>query len=206
VILLICVSKTIRFLIWSAIKEFMVKTASIHQLKTGQKAPFFELKGTDGKKYSLDDFSSRLFLVVFICNHCPYVKARIADIINLQSKFKTSDLQVVGINSNDPNYQDEGFENMINFANNHKLNFPYLIDDTQDIAKAYGATCTPDPFLFNEERKLVFHGKINDALEPEMIPKIAVMENNVVKILKGERIERDFDPSIGCSIKWKNYD
>jgi peroxiredoxin len=183
----------------------MVKTASIHQLKTGQNAPFFELEGTDGKKYSLYDFSSRLLVVVFICNHCPYVKARIADIINLQSKFKTSELQVVGINSNDPNYQDEGFENMIKFANNHKLNFPYLIDDTQDIAKAYGATCTPDPFLFNEERKLVFHGRINDALEPEMIPKIAVMENNVVKILKGERIERDFDPSIGCSIKWKNY-
>ena len=93
---------------------------------------------------------------------------------------------------------------MIKFANERKLNFPYLIDDTQYIAKSYGAVCTPDPFLFDEQRRLVFHGKINDAVEPEMTSKIQVMENNIRKILKGEKIEKDFDPSIGCSIKWKN--
>jgi hypothetical protein len=93
---------------------------------------------------------------------------------------------------------------MIKFAREFKLNFPYLIDDSQDIAKAYGAVCTPDPFLFDAERKLVFHGKINDAVEPEIAPKVPVMENNVRKILSGEKIEKDFDPSIGCSIKWKN--
>jgi peroxiredoxin len=143
-------------------------------------------------------------LVVFICNHCPYVRARIGDIVNLQSLFKTSELQVVAINSNDPNYEREGFDNMIKFAREYKLNFPYLIDDTQLIAKAYGAVCTPDPFLFDQERRLVFHGRINDALEPEMTPKVSVMENNVRKVLRGEKIENDFDPSIGCSIKWKN--
>jgi peroxiredoxin len=184
----------------------MVKTASSPQvLKTGSRAPDFTLKGVDGMMHSLQDYKSKATLVVFICNHCPYVKARISDIVALQSTFKTSDeLQVIGINSNDPNYKDEGFDNMLIFANEYKLNFPYLIDESQDVARAYGAVCTPDPFLFNADRRLVFHGRINDALEPEAKPTIPVMENNIRKLLRGERIEKDFDPSIGCSIKWKN--
>lgn len=183
----------------------MVKTASSPQvLKTGSKAPDFKLKGIDGKMHSLADYSkSKALLVVFICNHCPYVKARIGDIVALQSKFSPSELQVVGINSNDPNYQDEGFDNMVKFAKTYRLNFPYLIDDSQDVARAYGAVCTPDPFLFDADRRLVFHGRINDALEPEAIPRVPVMENNVRKLLIGEKIEKDFDPSVGCSIKWK---
>lgn len=184
----------------------MVKTASSPQvLKTGSIAPDFGLKGTDGKIHSLGDYKSKAALVVFICNHCPYVKARIGDIVALQSQFKPSELQVIGINSNDPDYTEEGFENMIVFADQHKLNFPYLIDESQDIARAYGAVCTPDPFLLDIDRKLVFHGRINDALEPEANPTVPVMENNVRKLLRGENIEKDFDPSIGCSIKWKNY-
>ncbi len=151
----------------------------------------------------MHDYKSRATLVVFICNHCPYVKARIGDIVALQSKFKPSELQVIGINSNDPNYKDEGFDNMVTFAKDHRLNFPYLIDDSQDIARAYGAVCTPDPFLFFDG-KLAFHGRINDALDPEAKPTVPVMENNVRKLLKGERLEKDFDPSIGCSIKWKS--
>ena len=182
----------------------MVKTESSPQvLRTSSRAPDFTLKGVDGSMHSLGDYKSKAALVVFICNHCPYVKARIGDIVELQSKFKPSELQVIGINSNDPNYNDEGFDNMVTFAKDHRLNFPYLIDDGQDIARAYGAVCTPDPFLFFDGR-LAFHGRINDALEPEARPKVQVMENNVRKLLKGERLEKDFDPSIGCSIKWKN--
>jgi peroxiredoxin len=197
--------KAAQYLISLVPKVDVVKTISSQVLNTGEKSPDFQLKGVDNKIYSLKDFdSSNSLLVVFVCNHCPYVRARIGDIVNLQSMFKTSDLQVVGINSNDPTYEGEGFDNMIKFAREYKLNFPYLIDDTQVVAKAYGAVCTPDPFLFDKERKLVFHGRINDALEPEMTPKVSVMENNVRKVLKGEKIEKDFDPSIGCSIKWKN--
>ena len=182
----------------------MVKTSSSPQvLKTGTTAPNFTLKGVDGKMHSLQDYKSKTTVIVFICNHCPYVKARIQDIISLQSKFKPSELQVIGINSNDPNYTEEGYDNMILFAKGHRLNFPYLIDDSQDIARAYGAVCTPDPFLFLNG-KLAYHGRINDALEPEAKPAIPIMENNVRKLLKGERLEKDFDPSIGCSIKWKN--
>jgi peroxiredoxin len=182
----------------------MVKTASTQVLRTGQKSPHFRLKGIDDKMHSLDDFNSKSLLVVFICNHCPYVIARIGDIINLQSTFKPSELQVIGVNSNDPDYEGEGFENMVRFARQYKINFPYLIDDSQDVARAYGAVCTPDPFLFDIEHKLVFHGRINDALEPGMTPNISIMESNVRKVLQGEKIEKDFDPSIGCSIKWKN--
>jgi peroxiredoxin len=182
----------------------MVKTASSPQvLRTSDVAPGFSLKGVDGRTHSLSDYKSSATLVVFICNHCPYVKARIRDIVSLQSKFRPSELQVIGINSNDPNYQDEGFDNMVRFAKEYDLNFPYLIDDSQQVARSYGAVCTPDPFLLDSNRRLVFHGKINDALEPEATPKVPVMENNVRRILKGERIEKDFDPSIGCSIKWK---
>jgi peroxiredoxin len=182
----------------------MVKTESSPQvLRTGSMAPDFTLKGVDGRLHSLYDYKSKAVLVVFICNHCPYVKARIGDFVVLQSKFRPSELQVIGINSNDPNYMDEGFDNMVAFAKEHSLNFPYLIDDSQGIARAYGAVCTPDPFLF-VDGKLAFHGRINDALEPESRPKVPVMENNVRKLLKGERLEKDFDPSIGCSIKWKN--
>jgi peroxiredoxin len=183
----------------------MARTASSPQvLTTGSKAPDFKLKGVEGKEHSLRNYESKSTLVVFICNHCPYVKARISDIVALQSKFGTSDLQVIGINSNDPNYEGEGFDNMLKFSNEHNLNFPYLIDENQDVARAYGAVCTPDPFLFDSERRLAFHGKINDALEPETKPTVPVMENNVHKLIRGEKIEKDFDPSIGCSIKWKN--
>jgi peroxiredoxin len=182
----------------------MAKTLSSQTLKKNNTAPSFRLMGTDNNFHSLEDYRSKCLLTVFICNHCPYVKARIGDLVTLQSRFPESELQIVGINSNDPSYQDEGFENMVKFSKENNLNFPYLIDDTQQIARSYGAVCTPDPFLFDQNRRLVFHGKINDAMEPEMTPQINVMENNIRKILNGEIIEKDFDPSIGCSIKWKS--
>jgi len=182
----------------------MAKTLSSQTLKKNDSAPSFRLMGTDDKFYSLEDFRSKSLLIVFICNHCPYVKARIGDLVTLQSRFPKSELQIVGINSNDPSYQDEGFENMIKFSKENNLNFPYLIDDTQQIARSYGAVCTPDPFLFDQNRNLVFHGKINDAMEPEMTPQVHVMGNNIKRLLDGKSIEKDFDPSIGCSIKWKS--
>jgi peroxiredoxin len=181
----------------------MVKTESSNTLKTGQLAPQFRLRGTDGNTYSLENFSeSKTLLVVFICNHCPYVKARIGDLVQLRSKLSTDELTIVGINSNDPNYENEGYDNMIKFGRQYKLNFPYLIDESQTIAKSYGAVCTPDPFLFDDTRRLVYHGRINDAVDPQMSPKIPILEDNVKRLLSGNVIEKDFFPSIGCSIKW----
>ncbi len=167
-------------------------------------APAFTLKGVDGKSHSLSDYKSKATLVVFMCNHCPYVKARIREIIELQSKFNPSELQIIGINSNDPNYEDEGFDNMVKFAKQYNVNFPYLVDENQDVARTYGAVCTPDPFLFDASGNLAFHGRINDAMEPEAKPTVPVMENSVRALLSGKKIEKDFDPSIGCSIKWKS--
>lgn len=181
----------------------MVRTESINTLEIGQPAPHFKLRGTDGKTYSLIDFSeSKALLVVFICNHCPYVKARIGDLVQIQSKFSIDELATIGINSNDPNYENEGFDNMIKFGKEYKLNFPYLIDETQTIARSYGAVCTPDPFLFDDNRKLAYHGRINDAVDPQMSPKIPILENNVMRLISGNAIEKNFFPSIGCSIKW----
>ena len=182
----------------------MVKTESSQRLKTGEKAPDFNLIGIDGKLYSLNDFNSKTLLIIFISNHCPFVKARIRDIIDLQYKFNNDELQIVGINSNDPNYEGEGFDNMKKFSKENNFTFPYLIDETQEIAKTYGAVCTPDPYLFDQEKKLVFHGKINDADNPEKASTRAIMRENIQKLLKDEKIVNDFDPSIGCSIKWKS--
>lgn len=181
----------------------MVKTESTNTLKIGQLAPQFRLKGIDGNTYSLENIlESKALLVVFICNHCPYVKARIGDLVQLQSKFSTDELTVLGINSNDPKYENEGFDNMIKFGREYKLNFPYLIDETQTVARSYGAVCTPDPFLFDDKRRLAYHGRINDAVDPQMSPKIPIIEDNVKRLLSGNAIEKDFFPSIGCSIKW----
>lgn len=182
----------------------MVKTESSQRLKTGEKAPDFNLIGIDGKLYSLNDFNSKTLLIIFISNHCPFVKARIRDIIDLQNKFNNDELRIIGINSNDPNYEGEGFDNMKKFSKEYNIPFPYLLDETQEIAKKYGAVCTPDPYLFDKEKKLVFHGKINDGDNPEKVSTRAIMRENIEKLLKDEKILNDFDPSIGCSIKWKS--
>jgi peroxiredoxin len=182
----------------------MAKTFSNQTLKIGERAPTFELKGVDNNVYSLTKHESECILVVFMCNHCPYVRARIRDISGLQQRFSSKELQIIGINSNDPDYDGEGFDNMVVFAKKNELNFPYVIDDTQQIARMYGATCTPDPFLFDSQLRLVFHGRINDATEPDMQPTDPVMEKNIRRILNGEKVEKAFDPSVGCSIKWKD--
>jgi len=182
----------------------MVLLESQIKLKTGDQAPDFELMGIDDKKHSLKDYENyEGLLVVFMCNHCPYVKAKIDAIKEIHDKFKDS-IALVGINSNDAvKYPDDSFENMKTVASEKGIRFDYLVDDTQEIAKKYGAMCTPDPFLFNKDRKIVFHGRIDDAMKPEDVATEKTMINNIIKLLDGQKIEKDFDPSIGCSIKWK---
>ncbi|GFN41187.1 MAG: alkyl hydroperoxide reductase [Marine Group I thaumarchaeote] len=182
----------------------MVLLESQIKLKTGDQAPDFDLIGIDDKNHSLNDYKDYDgLLVLFTCNHCPYVKAKVEAIKEIHEKFKDK-VALVGINSNDPiNYPDDNFENMKKTAQEKGIKFDYLVDDTQEIAKKYGATCTPDPFLFNKERKLVFHGRIDNAMNLEDTATEKTMINNIEKLLAGEKIEKDFDPSIGCSIKWK---
>ncbi len=173
------------------------------KLGVGDSAPDFKLKGIDGGMHSLKDLAGpEGAMIVFMCNHCPYVKARLGAIKALYEKFK-GNVPVVGINSNDLEYPGEGFENMKAFSSEMGIDFAYLIDDTQQVAKSYGATCTPDPFLFDKEMKLVYHGRINDALTLDDEPTENIMEDNITKLLNGENVEEHFLPSMGCSIKWK---
>ena len=181
----------------------MVKMESVISLKTGDKAPEFNLKGIDEKMHSLNDYSKKGLLIIFMCNHCPFVKAKIDAIKELYDRFN-DDVAIVGINSNDSiKYPDDDFESMKSVAKEKGLEIDYLVDETQEIAKKYGAVCTPDPFLFDSEKKLIFHGRIDDAMNPEAEVSEKVMINNIEKLLNGLEIEKDFDPSIGCSIKWK---
>ena len=180
----------------------MVLTQSFQKLNRGDKALDFSLKGVDDKTYSLSDFTGKEgLLVLFICNHCPYVKTKIDTIVKLQEKWKDK-VAFVGINSNDPEYEGEGMESMKAFAKERNMGFPYLLDETQEVAKAYGATCTPDPFLFDKDFNLVFHGRIGDALEPGQEVKENTMDDNITKLLSGDVISDELKPSMGCSIKW----
>ena len=172
----------------------MVKLKSLEMLKTGQKALDFSLKGIDGKTYSLNNFKdAKALLIIFMCNHCPYVKAKHETIINLQAKYKDAGLVVVGINSNESeNYPEDSFEGMVETAKEKNFNFVYLHDETQEVAKAYGASCTPDPFLFDAEQKLVYHGRLNDALEPEQEPTTADMDEAIATVLEGKKPKHEF--------------
>ncbi len=182
----------------------MVLLESQIKLKQGDKAPEFQLMGIDGKKHTLNDYNTyRGILVIFMCNHCPYVKAKVDALNELYEKYGDK-IAIVGINSNDSkDYPEDSFENMKVTAKEKRFKFDYLVDDTQEIAKKYGAICTPDPFLFNSSKQLVFHGKIDNAMKPDSIATEKTMSKNIEKLLAGEKIEKDFDPSIGCSIKWK---
>jgi len=180
----------------------MVLTQSFQKLNRGDKAPEFSLKGVDEKTYSLFDFQGKEgLLILFMCNHCPYVKAKIDAIVKLHEKHGDK-VAFVGINSNDPEYEGEGMENMKIFAKERNMQFPYLLDEIQDVAKAYGATCTPDPFLFDKDFNLVFHGRIDDALEPGQEAGENTMDENIQKLVLRQEISDELKPSMGCSIKW----
>lgn len=182
----------------------MVLLESQIKLKAGDIAPEFELLGIDDKKHSLNDYTNHKgILVIFMCNHCPYVKAKVGALNELYDKFG-KEIAIIGINSNDStDYPEDSFEAMKETAKEKGFGFDYLVDETQEIAKKYGAMCTPDPFLFNDKKELVFHGRIDNAMKPDDEATEKTMINNMAKLLAGEQIEKSFDPSIGCSIKWK---
>lgn len=173
-------------------------------LKIGLMAPDFNLPATDGKKYSLNTFADKKALViVFSCNHCPYVQAYENRIIEIQKDY-AKDVQVVAISSNeDENYPEDSFENMKARALMKKFNFPYLHDETQNVAKAYGATHTPEIFLFDKERKLVFHGKIDDNWQEPNAVRSKYLRNAIDELLSGKQISVPETFTIGCTIKWR---
>lgn len=173
-------------------------------LEIGSKAPELNLKGTDGKFYSLDLFSDKKALVVvFSCNHCPYVQAYEDRIKSIQEDY-VKDLQVIAVNSNDDvKYPEDSFEQMIERGVTKKFNFPYLRDEDQSVARKFGATHTPEIFLFNSEHKLAFHGKVDDNWQNESLVRSKYLRNAIEELLAGKAISVPETFTIGCTIKWK---
>lgn len=174
-------------------------------IKIGAAMPKFNLQGTDGEKYSSGKFADKKgVIVIFSCNHCPYVQAYEERIIAIQYDYGHRGVQVIAVNSNDDGaYPEDSFENMIVRAKEKNFNFPYLRDDTQHLAKAFGATHTPEIFLFNEEKKLVFHGKIDDNWNDQKSIKNKYLRNALDEMLEGKEISVPETFTIGCTIKWK---
>jgi peroxiredoxin len=170
----------------------------------GWKARDFALKGTDGKTYALADVRGpKGTLVVFICNHCPYVKASIGRIVAEAKALREIGIGTIAIMPNDTaTYREDSFENMQAFAERHGFTFPYVIDETQEVARAYGAQCTPDFFGFNAQDALQYRGRL-DASRTTVVPgarrDLFEAMRQVVETGAGPPEQM---PSMGCSIKW----
>jgi peroxiredoxin len=171
----------------------------------GWKARDFALKGTDGKTYSLSDVRGpQGTLVTFICNHCPYVKAVIGRLVEEAKALRAIGIGTIAINANDArSYPEDSFDNMKVFASKHGFPFPYVVDDTQEIARAYNAQCTPDFFGFNANDELQYRGRL-DASRTSLIPNARRELYEAMKqVAESGSGPQEQTPSIGCSIKWR---
>ena len=176
-----------------------------NNLNIGSKAPDFNLTATDGKNYSLSSFEDKeALIVIFSCNHCPYVQAYEDRIKKLQDDYKEKGIIVIAINPNeDVNYPDDSFENMKERAAEQNFNFLYLRDEDQSVARAYDATHTPEIFLFDKNRRLAFHGKIDDNWQDPTKVQNHYLRNALDELLEGKEISVPETFTIGCTIKWK---
>jgi peroxiredoxin len=175
-------------------------------LPLGTKAPSFRLPDPHGKLISSDSFSSApALLVAFICNHCPYVKHIRASFAAFAKEYQTHGVAIVGINSNDvANYPDDSPEKMAEEIVAAGYTFPYLYDESQEVAKAYRAACTPDFFLFDREQRLVYRGQYDDSRPKNNLPVTgADLREALDAVLAGRAVAEDQKPSVGCGIKWK---
>lgn len=184
----------------------MVRTNST-MLPLGTKAPEFSLVSVDGQTYSLDSFAeAKALLVIFMCNHCPYV-IHIADYLaSLANEYQQQGVAVVGISSNDVSkYPQDSPEQMVHEAEQRGYTFPYLYDETQEVAKAYRAACTPDFFVFDANHELAYRGQMDDSRPKTDHPKPltgADLRRALDAVLAGEPVPGEQIPSLGCNIKW----
>lgn len=175
------------------------------KFKLGIPAPDYSLRGVDGKSYTLSSFKDKKVLVImFICNHCPYVKAIEDRILAFAQDYSPRSVQVVGICANDPtDYPEDSPENLRKQWQEKNYGFPYLVDETQEVAKAYGAVCTPDIYVFDSARTLAYHGQFdNNWQDPRKVTRRDLKEA-VEALLQGKSPSKEQTPSMGCSIKWK---
>ena len=183
----------------------MAKTASI-MVALGIAAPDFVLPDTHGRAVALGDFADAPgLLVIFMCNHCPFVIHIRAELVRSVKRYQGKGLAVVAISSNDAEaFPQDGPEAMVRAVEEFGYTFPYLFDEAQSIAKAYEAACTPDFFLFDQERRLVYRGQFDGSRPGNDVPVTgADLEAAVEALAAGDAISLDQKPSIGCNIKWK---
>ncbi len=184
----------------------MARTPSTMMLELGTSAPEFSLPSTDGATVSLADFSdAKALLVMFICNHCPFVVHIREELAKIGRDFTEAGLAVTAISSNDAqNYPDDSPEKMKSESDLAGYTFPYLYDETQSIAKAYRASCTPDFFLFDADHKLVYRGQLDGSRPGNGVPVTGSdLRAAIEKTLAGKAVSDEQTPSIGCNIKWK---
>jgi peroxiredoxin len=177
-------------------------------LELGTQAPAFALKDVvGGALVRRDDFAGRPLLVMFICNHCPYVKHLADELARFARQYQARRLAIVGISSNDPvSHPDDAPDKMAAEASARGYSFPYLFDETQEIAHAYRAACTPDFFLFDNEHRLVYRGQFDSTRprkQPPETPTGEDLRRAVDALLAGRPIPEKQYPSLGCNIKWK---
>ena len=172
-------------------------------LGLGSKAPDFELVGVDGRKYTLASFSGKQVLVViFSCNHCPYVKDYEDRMVAVQQDYDSKGVQLVAINSNDEKaYPEDSLAQMIVRAREKHFNFPYLRDQDQTVVGRYGAVCTPHAFAFDNSRRLVYRGRIDDSRDPLKV-KSSDLRNALDDLTAGREVRVPDTRPFGCSIKW----
>ncbi len=173
-------------------------------LPIGAKAPDFTLVGVDGKTYRLADFDAPVLVYVQGCNHCPYVIAYLDRLEELATSYRDRGVQFVMVNSNDPaTYPNDAFEPMKRFAAEHQLPFPYLHDPTQEVARAYHTVRTPEVLVFDRDRRLAYHGRIDDnAKEPEKVTSHE-LRDALEALLAGQPVPEPETYAVGCTVKWK---
>jgi peroxiredoxin len=178
---------------------------TLKPLAIGSPAPPFSLPGVDGKTYTLETFADKKNLVViFTCNHCPYAQAYEDRIIAIQRDYAPKSVALVGINPNyDVDYPEDSFENMKKRAQKRGFNFPYLRDETQEVAKDYGAQRTPHVYVFDEKRILRYRGRVDDNWEHPNQVKIRYLRDALDLLHVGYTVKTPEAEAIGCSIKWK---
>ena len=172
----------------------------------GWKAKDFKLKGVDGKDWTLQEASGEKgLLIMFICNHCPYVKAILPRLVEDIRQLQTLGINTIAISSNDViNYPEDSFENMQKVASEHQFSFPYIFDETQVVAKAYDAICTPDFFGFNKDFELQYRGRFDATGRGEPPPENRRDLFEAMKLIAETQVGPQAQiASIGCSIKWK---
>lgn len=167
--------------------------------------PSFDLPTTEGGRFRSSDLAGAPALVMFLCNHCPYVKAIEDRLIELAATLSTLGVKTVAICSNDPaDYPEDSFEALAARAREKKYPFPYLHDETQDVAKKFGAVCTPDFFLYDGQGRLTYRGRLDDSWKDPSRVKRQELLNAARDLTAGRAVSNEQVPSMGCSIKWKS--